>query len=424
VTPLRAALALALLAAVPARPLAQDLAGSWTGDWIRAADTLGVTMRFEHGGEEWTGMFDSERLRVAGIPFTDVEFDPPVVRLRMVGDATTMEFEGQVAGDSLSGTLVEDGDEGRFAFARSREAPPALLEEEVRFWNGEVELAGTLVFPSGDGPFPAVVFLHGSGPEGRWASRFLAAQVVREGFAALIWDKRGIGASAGSWEAASFEDQAGDAAAAVAYLRSRPEVDAAKVGIHGHSQGGTIAPLSAVRSAADFVIASAGSGLPMADVEVYSVGNAIGVSSLPPDEAALAKAYVDAIVDVAYRGAPRERLDRAAAAAEGHDWYFEPPPPDDPYWSFSRRIADFDPLSWWSQVRVPVLLVYGSEDERVPAEPSRDAILRAIGDHAPVETRVFEGADHTSRVRRPGDVWPRTVEGYPDAVLEWLGDVL
>jgi hypothetical protein len=177
-----------------------------------------------------------------------------------------------------------------------------------------------------------------------------------------------------------------------------------------------------VRSAADFVIASAGSGLPMADVEVYSVGNAIGVSSLPPDEAALAKAYVHAIVDVAYRGASRERLDRAAAAAEGHDWYFEPPPPDDPYWSFSRRIADFDPLSWWSQVRVPVLLVYGSEDERVPAEPSRDAILRAIGDHAPVETRVFEGADHTFRVRRPGDVWPRTVEGYPDAVLEWLGD--
>jgi pimeloyl-ACP methyl ester carboxylesterase len=158
----------------------------------------------------------------------------------------------------------------------------------------------------------------------------------------------------------------------------------------------------------------------MAEVEVYSIGNAIGVSSLPQDEATLAKAYVDAIVDVAYFGGPGEELEAAAARAEGHDWYFAPPGPDDPYWAFSRRFAQFDPLSWWARIRVPVLLVYGEEDERVPAEASRDAILQAIGDQAPVETRIFESADHTFRVRRPGDVWPRTVEGYPDAVLEWL----
>ncbi len=418
------ALCHSLPAGVPATLPAQDLAGSWIGTWIRDADTLDVTMRFETAAGVWKGTFDSERLRLVGIPFTEVVFDPPVVRLRLVGDATTTAFEGRVDAHSLSGGLVEDGSTGSFAFGRTPEPPFQLREEEVRFRNGDVELAGTLVLPFGIGPYPAVVFLHGSGAEGRWASRYLARRLAREGFAALIWDKRGVGGSTGSWQESAFEDLAADAAAAIAFARTRPAIDPERVGIHGHSQGGTIAPLAAVRSEADFVIGSAAAGLPMADVEVYSVGNAIGVSSLPADEAALAEAYVDAIVGVAYRGAPREELEVAAARAEGHDWYFEPPGPDDPYWAFSRRFAEFDPLPWWARIRVPVLLVYGSEDERVPAEASRAAIVQAIGDGAPVETCIFEGADHTFRVRRAGDVWPRTVEGYPEAILEWLDDTM
>ena len=407
----------------PNRLSAQDLGGEWVGVWTRDADTLQVAMRFRQVDRAWTGEFDAERLRVEGIPFTEVAVDPPSVRLRLVGDATTTEFQGRVHGDSLSGTLVEDGARGGFAFSRIALLRFPLREEEVPFRNGDVELAGTLILPPWKGPHAAVVFLHGSGPEGRWASRFLARRLARGGTAALIWDKRGVGGSTGSWEEAGFGDLAGDAAAAVAFLRSRSDIAPDKVGIHGHSQGGTIAPLAAVESDADFVIGSAASGLPMADVEVYSIGNAIGVSSLPPQEAVIAKPFVEAIVDVAYRGAPRGELDRAAAAAQGHDWYFEPPGADDPYWFFSRRIADFDPLAWWARVRVPVLLVYGVEDARVPAEASRDAIVGAIGDRAPVETRIFEGADHTFRVRSPGDVWPRTVGGYPDAILEWLEKV-
>jgi hypothetical protein len=102
-----------------------------------------------------------------------------VFRPRPVGDPTTTEFEGRVVDDSLIGTLVENGATGSFGFARSAEATSVLREEEVRFRNGEVELAGTLILPPGDESQPAVVFLHGSGPEGRWASRFLARRIGR-----------------------------------------------------------------------------------------------------------------------------------------------------------------------------------------------------------------------------------------------------
>jgi dienelactone hydrolase len=407
---------------LPAVALAQsELAGTWSGAWGKSADTLAVTMRFEEGAGTWNGSFDAERLRVEGIPFTEVAFDPPAVTIRMVGDATTLVFTGTVRGDSLIGALEEDGQSGWFAFARAADVPPASREEEVRFRNGEIELAGTLLLPDGPGPHRAVVFLHGSGPEGRWASTYLARRVVRGGTAALIWDKRGVGESQGSWQEAGFEDQAGDVAAAVALLRSHPAIDAGRVGIHGHSQGGTLAPLAAVRSSAAFVIGSAASGLPMDEVEVFSVGNFVGIPSLSGEEARLARAYVEALVDVAYHGANRDSLDAITERARGHEWFFEPPPVEDPYWAFSRRIAEYDPIVWWRRVDVPVLLVYGSADERVPVEPSVAAItaaLEAAGHTATV--RIFDGADHTFRVRRPGDEWPRTVPGYPEAILAWL----
>jgi pimeloyl-ACP methyl ester carboxylesterase len=405
----------------PGASAQSELAGTWSGSWGKSADTLAVTMRFEEKDGVWSGSFDSERLRVEGIPFTEVAFESPDVTIRMVGDATTMVFTGAVRGDSLTGALEEDGQSGWFAFARAPDVGPSFREEEVRFRNGEIDLAGTLLLPDGAGPHPAVVFMHGSGPEGRWASTYLARRVVRGGTAALVWDKRGVGASTGSWEEAGFEGQAGDVAAAVALLRSRPEIDAERVGIHGHSQGGTIAPLAAVRSNADFVIGSAASGLPMDEVEIFSVGNFVGIPSMTGEEARLARAYVEALVDVAYHGAPRDSLDAIAKRARGHEWFFEPPAPDDHYWAFSRRIADYDPLAWWRQVDVPVLLVYGSGDERVPVEPSVAAITGALeswGHSASV--KIFDGADHTFRLRRPGDEWPRTAPGYPDAILDWL----
>lgn len=425
-----AVLGFAAPAVAPAQQEPAGLAGTWTGVWGREADTLDVTMRFAEGDGGWTGSFDTDRLRVEGIPFTEIVVQPASapggaqgVTIRLVGDATTTVFTGKLEGDSLTGTLDEEGNPGWFAFARASAQPPDLQEENVRFQNGGVELAGTLILPPGPGPHPAVVFVHGSGAEGRWASRYLARRVARAGITALIWDKRGVGESTGWWPEAGPEDMAGDAAAAVSFLRSRPEIDSSQVGIHGHSQGGMLAPLIAVRSGADFVVASAASGVSFADGETYSVGNFIGIKTLPPEEAELARAYVDAIVDVAFRGAPMAEVEAAAERARGHAWFFDPPGPDDPYWLFSRKIAEYDPLVWWRQVEAPVLLVYGSVDERVPVEASRSAIVSAIesAGKTTVEVRVFEGADHTFRVRNPGDVWPRTVAGYPDAILEWLG---
>jgi pimeloyl-ACP methyl ester carboxylesterase len=103
-------------------------------------------------------------------------------------------------------------------------------------------------------------------------------------------------------------------------------------------------------------------------------------------------------------------------------WFFEPPPPADAYWSFSRMFAAYRPVDWWAQVRVPVLLVYGAADQRVPPAESAERIAaarRGAGCGDPT-VRIFPGADHTFRLAPGPGGWPRTAPDYVTTLLDWL----
>jgi dienelactone hydrolase len=107
------------------------------------------------------------------------------------------------------------------------------------------------------------------------------------------------------------------------FLQAQSEVDVTRVGIYGHSQGGTIAPMVGARVGdLRFVIASAGGGIDPADVETYSVENSIGMAQLPLTERADAHSYVPALIDVAYRGKDRAPLDAMAAKFKNHEMVF------------------------------------------------------------------------------------------------------
>ena len=103
--------------------------------------------------------------------------------------------------------------------------------------------------PAGRGPFPAVILISGSGAQDRDETIFqhkpflvLADTLTRRGIAVLRVDDRGVGGSTGSMSKSTSEDFAGDVLAGIAFLKSRPEIDARKIGLIGHSEGGIIAP--------------------------------------------------------------------------------------------------------------------------------------------------------------------------------------
>jgi pimeloyl-ACP methyl ester carboxylesterase len=400
------------------------LEGDWRGYWVRAGDSLKVQFEFRENPEGYSGAFGSDDLRVSGVPISNIRSQVPRVHFELVGDASTTVFDGHLRGDSLSGEFQEGAAGGTFIFSRQLKRPPKQLEEEVTFSSGNVTLSGTLVLPGTAGPYPAVIFMHGSGAEGRWASRFLAIQFSQNGIASLIFDKRGVGKSSGDWRSAGFEDLAGDVCAGVHFLRSDHRIDSRWIGIHGHSQGGTVAPLIASRCKVSFVIGSSAPGLPMDEVEIYSVANSIDIASLGPADSLQASAYVRELVAVAYHGKERAPLDSLAGTLHDRPWFFPPPPQESSYWSFSRRIAGYDPIAYWKNVNVPVLLLYGEADRRVPPEASAKRIIAALHEagNNEVTVRFFPDADHTLRLPGSGKgfSWPRNPPGYPGVLIQWL----
>ena len=398
-----------------------SLAGTWSGTWVRAGEPLGVVFHFKGEANGWSGSFDSDQLRVVGIPLRDIRVVFPAVEWKIAGDQTTTNFRGELHGDRLTGKFDDNGTEGIFAFQRVEHDAKQLEEREVTFRNGDIVLAGSVLLPNAAvAKVPGIVFLHGSGAEGRWASRYLATRFARAGFAALIWDKRGVGKSAGDWKTAKVDDFGDDALAAIKKLRTMPEVDGDRVGIHGHSQGGTLVPSIATKAPQiAFVIGSSASGLSPEDVEIYSIENSIDLSSVAVPEAVIARDYIRTLVTTAYRALPHQHLMELWDQVKGKSWAIEPPPDGSYYWSWSPQWAQYDPLSYWRRVHAPVLLVYGANDQRVPARASAAAITKALidGGADSVTVHIFPNADHTLRLR--SKVWPGTPSGYPDILIEW-----
>src|SRR5262245_4222030 len=171
-----------------------------------------------------------------------------------------------ILGLSISDAAAVDGRR-----RREPEPPYPYYEEDVVFPNAQagIRLAGTLTLPLSKAPFPGVVLSTGSGPQDRNETVFghkpfliLADHLTRLGIAVLRVDDRGVGKSTGSFKAATSEDFASDALAAVEYLKARKEVARGKIGLLGHCEGGLIVPMVAAQSPdVAFVVMMAGPGL-------------------------------------------------------------------------------------------------------------------------------------------------------------------
>ena len=178
-------------------------------------------------------------------------------------------FSATAQGDHLLSSGGRQGEPVRTARRVESEK-----HEAVRFANGDVRLAGTLISPTTGGRHPAVILVHGSGAENRDFILPFARFLVRRGMAVLGYDKRGVGESTGDWKTASFEVLAGDASAAFEYLKTRSDIDPARIGLLGVSQAGWVMPLAAVRAKdLAFLISISGAAIPAAETTIDQAQN-------------------------------------------------------------------------------------------------------------------------------------------------------
>jgi dienelactone hydrolase len=304
--------------------------------------------------------------------------------------------------------------------------------EQLGFYNGSIRLSASLVLPPGPGPHPAIVMVHGSGPATRDSLRPWADVYARAGFAVLIHDKRGSGASTGNWARATFDDLAGDALAAMAYLRSRAEINPAQIGLHGMSLGSWVAPLAASRSGGRvaFVIAESASALSPVEHERLRVEHQLRADGFPRDVIVRALAFMDRKFEVAKTGEGWESLADPVERAGREGWaaYVNPPQTLESLQWHWQHVLSYDPVPALKALSCPVLVLYGGLDSIVPAEVNRARMEAALGTSRTrdVTFRVFERANHSfleaeTGGRREAPSLRGFVAGYLDTHVAWLG---
>lgn len=414
----------AALAAAGSVRAATGLQGHWEGAMVEKGQALPVSFDFD--ADQAHGRFTSPTQRAMDYPLDSVAVAGDGVKFSVGG---SIHIDAKLSGDRIEGGFKIGGADGVIALRRT--AAPKLPYDivPVTFRNGEVVLKGTLCLPRTPGRRPAVVLLHGSGPETRWGtSRYIADQMARAGVAALIYDKRGSGESGGDWRTSSYTDLARDALAAIDLLDARPDIDPRRVGVHGHSQGGVIGPLAATLAPGKvaFIVAEDTFAGRQREQDIYRVSHAIDDLDLTPADRAKAMEIYTLFVDAAAGAVPYETFAAAAAPYKTAAWYgwMEFPPRDSWVWTFGRLNGRFDTLPVWRQVRAPVLLIYGQKDALEPVDATIREITGALdASHTPYTALIVPGAVHNLTIQ-PDDkgpfFWWRQAAGVVEADVDWV----
>lgn len=314
--------------------------------------------------------------------------------------------------------------------------------EEVTFTNGDVTLAGTFTKPVGEGVFPAIVLVSGSGAQDRDESLVpittlkpfyeLANFLTLEGYAVLRYDDRGAGESTGDFQAATLSDFASDASAAIDYLLTREDVQADKIGLLGHSEGGLIAPEVATNSPVAFIVMLAGPAVGFAEVlpaqnELLLVAEGMDVAT--------AQAQRDAVATwiQAFLSGDTEAANAAFIALVTLQMGSEPDAGtlaqlsaeyDRPYWTTAWT---YEPADYWVNLDIPVLAFYGGKDVQVPATQSIPVLEELLaGDDVTVITienanHLFQAAE-TGALSEYGTLEPVLIPELYEALGTWLSE--
>ena len=310
----------------------------------------------------------------------------------------------------------------------------ALYEAEpVSFQNGDVILSGELIKPLRGSRHPAIVIVHGSGAQSREGApsspnymRFIANNFARQGIAALIYDKRGVGNSTGDWNKASFDELADDVLAGVQFLKNRPDIDSRQIGLWGTSQAGWIMASAGSRSKdAAFIIVIGGGGVSPTEQELYRREKNLREAGFIETEIQKALAHQRLKFDLVRRNEAL-KLDAVNEETKNEKWFpYVSNPRSGQRWTYWSGIIDFDPESLWEKFDRPVLIVFGELDESSPLPDSANGIEQALkkGGNKDYTVKIFPRADHIVLVKpdKNGAVgYPHFATGYFKMVNEWL----
>ena len=378
------------------------LANAQTGNWSGKLDVRGtpLTIVFHLDGDEPT--LDSPDQAALGIPvqIERTALGGITIKIPSLGAS----YEGLWAGKQILGTFKQAGLSLPLALTPEKElnrpqtpvGPFPYSEEEITFTNGEAKLAGTLVLPEGyTRKTPVLIMVTGSGQEDRNEEIFehkpfavIADALARAGIATLRCDDRGVGGSTGDVMEATTIDFKEDALAGIKLLRERFD----KVGVIGHSEGGTIALMLAAEGQADFIISLAGMVVSGIELLVAQSRTALEAAGYPEDQI---ETVCKAIGEAAYvrvhggRMPFPDELDVPDALKQVYQSVMiqiQTP--------WMRKLLSLDMRPKLGGITCPVLALNGTKDIQVDYESNLGALREGLPASPKNKIEAIDGVNH------------------------------
>lgn len=375
-------------------------------------------------------------------------------------------FYGKNVDGKIEGTWSQAGKSNDLVFEKSDKKPSfnrpqtptepfSYDSEDITFINAvdDIKLAGTLTTPKGDGPFPAVILISGSGPQNRDSDLFkhkiffvLADYFTNRGYAVLRYDDRGIGQSKGKFRGATSMDFSYDAEAAFKYLQKHNKINSSKIGFMGHSEGGIIAPMVAARNNdVGFMVLLAGPGIPSVDVLSFQLKNSYHKMDISEDAKNKSSKFVDDMLVVLSNDGPNDKIidqfrtlidafygslsaeDQKHFGGSDNDLYFSLAPGFLDPWM--RYFLKYDPRITLEKINsIPVLAANGSTDQQVIAKSNLKGIKKSLksAGNKNFKTKCFKNLNHLFQYSKTGNPteYATIEETFNVEVLTFIGDWL
>ncbi len=417
------------------------LVGIWEGKLTLPGMSLRIVFHITANEKaELSALMDSPDQGAKGIKVDKVSLTEKAVTLDL--HALRGEYKGELSGDgkTMKGTWTQGGTSFPLDLSKTEKVselkrpqvpvkPYPYKEEEVRFVNNKDgdTLAGTFTYPATGKNFPVVVFVTGSGPQNRDEELLghkpfliISDYLTRNGIATLRYDDRGIGKSTGNFSAATSLDFADDALAAVDYLKSRKEIDAARIGIIGHSEGGLIAPIAATRSKdVSFIILMAGPGETGEEIILQQSVLIMKADGAAEAEIQKTVAFSEKIFSIIKEG-PDSSTAAGRINAEIKTFMASLPDsvkhkPENTETALKQQMQQvlspwfraflvFNPREYLLKVTCPVLAINGSKDLQVPPKENLGEIRKALeaAGNKHFEIKELEGLNHLFQNAKTG----------------------
>jgi uncharacterized protein len=410
----------------------QAIVGNWLGTLDAGVAKLHLAFHVTQNERgELSATLDSLDQNLNGAPVKEIAVQGNTVRFDIAVSRASYQATLSEDGQSLLGTFTQlRGLPLRMERVDRVEAPPRPQQpkapfpykaEDVTFPSRGSQVAGTLTIPSGEGRFPVAILISGSGAQdrdGTLASHkpfwVIADYLTRRGVAVLRVDDRGVGKSAGTPASLTLDETSDDVLAALAFLKHDPRLDSKRLGLIGHSEGGIVGPLSAVRSAdVSFVVMLAGIGVP-GDEAMFLQAENLARAAGAKEEAIAQNRVVQGVVFKVLRAdsdpkaaglkltsefqamktglsaQQRAAIDIAGVEATLERRYAAVNVPE------VRSLVLSNSAEILRRVTVPVLALHGGRDTQVPAAQNLPGIAAALaaGGNTNFSVAVLPGLNH------------------------------